>query len=251
MQVIDYRSSFTINYSARDGSPKNICRTLILAKCALINEQTGESGEYFLGKACIGEHMYMDIGIAQEPTSEVSVIFNESETSLQKKFVNHEDDVVQSGPWGMKHRGFDGGYAYSTDLQFILTATDARPLATPQEIARSTLAGEPMVGRTTLSDGGLGWSALLEYPIVYVNLQPGHDRFQVDVGPVLYPDLSSTPDMLVDRLRFAYIMYNSFDEAEFAIRVPTSVAEGQPAETLHYSRVIKVAATHQVFSLAV
>ena len=251
MQVIDYRSSFTINYSARDGNQNNICRTLILAKCALTNEQTGETGEYFLGKACIGEHMYMDIGIAQVPTSEVSVIFNESETSLQKKFANHEDDVIQSGPMGIRRKGFDGGYAYSTDLQFILPQSEARPLATPMEISRSTLAGEPMVGRTTLSDGGQGWSAVLEYPIVYMNLQPGHDRVQVDVGPVLYPDFSSTSHTQVDRLRFAYIMYNRLDEAEFAIRVPTRVAEDQPAETLHYSRVVKVAATHQVFSLAV
>jgi hypothetical protein len=216
----------------------------------LTNRQTGESFDYFLGKECIGEHMYLDIGIAQVPTSEVAVIFNRDETSLQKRFVSHEDDIVQSGPHGIKRKGFAGGYSNSTDLQFILKETEARPLTSPRQVSESMLAGEPMVGRTTLDGNKSGWRAVLEYPLVYMNVHPSLEKFQIDVGPILYPDLESSAETLIDRLQFAYVLYNTFDEAEFAIRVPTKVAGGHGAETLHYSKVVSAPVTNEIFSLA-
>ena len=249
MNILDYRNCFTLNHSARDGVAKNICRTQLLAKCTLSNRQTSETFDYFLGKECIGEHMYLDIGIGQVPTSEVAVIFNPSETSLQKKFVDHNDDVVQSSPFDAMRKGFDGGYSNATELQFILDEAEGTPLTAPQTISQAMMAGAPMVGRTTLEGGESGWSAALEYPLAYMNVQPDFEVFQVDMGPILYPDFDSTAEMLIDRLRFAYVMYNTFDEAEFAIRVPTKVAEGESAETLHYSKVIKVPATNEVFRI--
>ena len=251
MKILDYRNCFTINHSAHNGVLKNICRTQLLAKCTLINRHTDESFDYFLGKECIGEHMYLDIGIAQVPTSEVAIIFNSEETSLQKKFANHDNDVVQSGAFAAKRKKFDGGYSYATDLQFILDEAEATSLSTPRAISEAMMAGAPMVGRTTLDGGDSGWSAILEYPLSYMNVQPDFEVVQVDMGPILYPDFDSTAVMIVDRLRFAFVMYNTFTEAEFAIRVPTKVAEGQSAQALHYSKVVKVPATNEVFTLAV
>ena len=45
-------------------------------------------------------------------------------------------------------------------------------------------------------------------------------------------------------------MYNELDTVEFAVRVPTPVAEGQNLETLHYSRVVQMPASNQLFTLA-
>ena len=228
----------------------NTCRSQVLASCTLTDIETGTSWEYYLGKECIGEHMYKEIGIAQVPTSEVCVIFGRGESSLQKKFANHEDDVVQSGPTDVPRKGFAGGYAYWTDLQFGLTAVDARPLPGTEDITAATLAGEAIVGRTELSDPERGWKATLGYPVSYINVHPPEGRFQVDVGPVLYPDLASTEEWVVDRLRLAYVMYNQLDEVEFALRAPTAVVEGQEAATLHYAEVVKESAKSELFSLA-
>ena len=107
-----------------------------------------------------------------------------------------------------------------------------------------------MVGRTTLDDPDCDWQAVLEYPIPYVNVHPPARRFQVDVGPILYPDLTSTKPSLVEHFEYAYVMYNDFETAEFALRVPTQVVEGQSATTLHYSEVGKKPARHALFSLS-
>ncbi len=68
----------------------------------------------------------------------------------------------------------------------------------------------------------------------------------MDVGPILFPDFASTEDMIVDRIQLAYVLYNQLDEVEFAIREPTMVIDGQSAETLHYSNVVKTAARSEI-----
>ena len=251
MKVIDYRSSFTINITADEGGENNTCRTQLLAKCALTNDDSGQSEEYFLGKDCIGEYMYKDRGIAQEPTSTVGVIFGEKESSLLKKFANHESDVIQTGAQGARKKTFAGTYAYSKELNFKLKVTEGRPLKTSDEIIRSTLDCEPMVGRTMLSDEEGKWHAVLEYPLYYMNVHPPEGRFQVDVGPIVYPDFNLKEEKPIEHLQLAYVMYNQLDAVEFAIRVPTPVVDGQSAETLHYSKVIKMSAQSELFSLAV
>ena len=83
-----------------------------------------------------------------------------------------------------------------------------------------------------------------------MNVHPPDNRFQVDVGPVLYPGSGSKAAFLVERLQLAYAMYNEFDGAEFALRVPTRGAAAAPGETLHYSEVVKRLARHQVVNAA-
>lgn len=108
--VLDYSRSFAINTSAQDGVERNTCRTQLLARCTL-PDATGAAREFFLGKECIGEYMYQECGIAQEPTSEVCIIFSTEDSSLLKKFANHESDVEQAGEMAVPRKGFDGSYA--------------------------------------------------------------------------------------------------------------------------------------------
>lgn len=252
MNVFDYGNSHIITVGAMDGVDMNTCRTQVLASCALTNIETAETHEFYLGKECIGEYMYEDSGIAQVPTSEVGIIFSKGDSSLWKRFADHENDIVQSGPWDVLRKTFAGGYAYWTDLQFLLKSVDARALSGSEEIAAATMAGEAIVGRTELDGSAHGWKATLEYPVNYVNVHPPAGRFQVDVGPILVPDFSctSTEDLIVDRLRLAFVLYNRLDEVEFAIREPTVVSEGRSGKTLHYSKVVKTAAKSTLFSLS-
>ena len=245
-QVLDYSRSFAINTSARDGVEQNTCRTQLLARCSLPDD-AGVVRDFFLGKECIGEYMYLDRGIAQVPTSEVCIIFSAEDSSLLKKFVNHDNDVIQAGEMTVARRGFDGSYANWTSLRFVCDWRVARPLSSTEAVIEATLAGEPMIGRTTLTSEA-GSEAVLEYPIPYVNVHPPDNRFQVDVGPILYPDTGSTAALMVERFQLAYVMYNEFDRGEFALRVPTRVAADQPGDTLHYSEVIRTSARHELFS---
>ena len=250
MEVLDYHRCFTLHTSAIDGEEINTCRTQILARCDLVNEETGEAGEFFLGKACIGEHMYMEGGITQVPTSEVCVVFSEDRTMLLKRFADHGNDVIQIGRLGEKKRLFDGRYAYGTDLRLDLQWAPARRLENPDEIIQAVLSSEIMVGRTILQDEESHWRTLIEFPVVYMNVHPPARRFQVDVGPVLFPDFRKPAESLIARLELAYVLFNEFDRVELAVRVPTRISEDQEAETLHYSRVVYLSARNELFSLS-
>ena len=249
MNVLDYNRSYTIVTSAQDGVEMNTCRSQILASCT-VTDNSERPVTYYLCKECIGEHMYKEIGIAQVPTSEVCTIVVEHESSLRKKFANHGDDVIQSGSNDVRRKGFAGGVAYWTDLRFQLRSAEARLLPAVDDIVVSTLGGETLVGMTRLADPERGWEARLEYPIPYMNVHPPENRFQVDVGPILYPDFTSAAELVVDRLQFAYVMYNQLDEAEFALRVPTAIGDDSSVATSHYAHVVKVSAPSELYALA-
>ena len=246
-QVRDYSRSFAVNTSARNGKELNTCRTQLLASCALLDE-ADNSREFFLGKECIGEYMYQESGIAQVPTSEVCTIFSSQDSSLLKKFANHAYDIVQAGEMTVARQGFDGSYANWTSLRFIQKWRTARLLSSIDAIIDATLAGETMVGRTIITTQN-GREAVLAYPIPYMNVPPLDRRFQADVGPILFPQTHFTTTWMVERMQLAYVMFNELNSAEFALRVPTRVVANKPEETLHYSHIIKMEATHQLFGL--
>ena len=250
MDVLDYRTCFVFSTSAIEGVEQNTCRTQILAQCDLANDETGFRATFYLGKACIGEHMYMEGGIAQIPTSEVCVVFSEGRNMLVKKFADHDNDLVQIGSLGDKHRLFDGRYAYGISQRVQLERVPSRLLASPDDIIQATLDAEPMVGRTTIRDEGSGWWPLIEFPVVYMNVHPPTRAYQVDVGPVLFPDFTALGEDPLAGLQLAYILYNGPDQAEFAVRVPTRVADDREAVTLHYSHVVHASTTNELYSLS-
>jgi len=248
MHILDYNRCSAINTAAVDGIEVNTCRTRILARCELTDEESGQHEDFYLGKACIGENMYVGEDITQLPPSEVSIIFHERYYKLIKKAANHKDDIVQVQPHDKKVQRHDGKYVYWTDFSLDLKNVSARPLETADEIVKATLEDEPMVGRTTVADRDRKWRAVLEYPIIYMNVHVPSKRFGVDVGPVLFPDFSSTATPLISRMELAYIMYQRLDRAEFAVRVATRLTENDGPETSHYSKIIIMEAKNELFS---
>jgi len=246
VDVLDYRSSFVINTSAIDGTEVNTCRTQILARCVVRNESTGEVGDFFLGKECISEAMYKDTHVAHIPTSEASIIFSDVTSALNKKFADHSNDISQVGSGKTRRLLHDGRYAYWSDVKFHLSKVTKCPLKSRKEIIKATLSCKPMTGRTTIVSGNGVWRAVVEYPIMYMNVHPPDHGFQVDAGPVLVPNFFSNNTELVSRLDYAYVMYNQMGKAEFVIRKPTRV---DGSETMHYSEVLQMKATNQLYML--
>jgi hypothetical protein len=247
--VTDYRNSFIVNTSAIDGRPCNTCRTQALAGCRLINDETGETKSYYLGKACIGEHMYLDGGIAQVPTSEVCVIFGEQRYKLLKKFADHRDDVIQIARPDEEAKLFDGRTAVWTDMRFEIRRVPARRLEGVEAVIRATDQLKPLLAQTVIEGAGGASRAVLEYPIPYMNFTPGGGAFQVDVGPVLFAGTHSGAAEGIEEIELAYIMYRDLSRAEFVVRVATPVAQDSGLQTLHYSKIIHTDARSTIYCL--
>ncbi|MCX6994187.1 MAG: hypothetical protein NT011_13740 [Kiritimatiellaeota bacterium] len=254
MKTHDFRNCYVFSTSGDEsGVLLNTCRSQILSHCEIINQETGEQEEFFLAKECIGEHCYPEGGIAQIPTAEVCIIFTRGGFKLIKKFADHKTDIIQIKRLGEKAASFTGQQFHLKSLDFHLKLVEGYSLETRDEIIKSTLESDPIVARTTLWDAKKRWRAVIEYPVVYMNVHTQRRKFQIDVGPVLFPDCiskkSSAP--FIACMELAYIMYQEFDRAEFAVRAPTSLGEGNGLETLHYSKVIHTSAKNELFRLKV
>jgi hypothetical protein len=82
-----------------------------------------------------------------------------------------------------------------------------------------------------------------------MNIHPPIKGFQVDVGPILFPDFAAAQDPTVSMFELAYILYNRLDKAEFAVREPTYPAAVNGVQVMHYAKVQYVNVRNELFSL--
>jgi hypothetical protein len=132
-----------------------------------------------------------------------------------------------------------------------MVTVPARPLPAYQDVVDATLQGAPIVARTNIEGKESLLRAELEYPIRTMNFHPERVRFQVDTGPLIFPDLESDAETTIERCKLAHTVYNTFDYAEFVCKRPTPlvVAEKTVATIFHYSEYHRLHVTNALFAI--
>ena len=83
-------------------------------------------------------------------------------------------------------------------------------------------------------------------------LAPGQRvRFQVDTGPLIFPDLTNDAEQLIDCCYLAHTVYNTFTYAEFVGKQPTPlIIDGREATSIyHYSKYWQLDVTNELYSI--
>ncbi len=205
---------------------QNWVRILIDARCTIHDERNGTSEEVYLIAPCRTEWMYRDTELIQDPSGEYRVIFTQDRQLSVGKHIDESRERAGSVPTSS-----------FTSLEFKITTVDATPLPDDAAIIEASQGMRPMVAKTEIADAGSGMRAVLEYPIRTMNYNLPHTRFQVDTGPLVFPDFSLETEHLLDRCKLAHTVYNTLDYAEFVCKQPTPlVKDGQEvASVFHYS----------------
>jgi hypothetical protein len=73
--------------------------------------------------------------------------------------------------------------------------------------------------------------AIIEYPGKTMNRHQVRNLYQVDTGPVAFPDLSRRYRPKAEGLSPAFVVFNAPDAADFVLEVPTVVGK----EQIHHS----------------
>jgi len=125
-------------------------------------------------------------------------------------------------------------------------------LTTWDDIARATADAVPMVSQTEIVNNETGLRAIIECPVKTVNIQPEKKQYQVDTGPIAFPDLDERHDPLIDALSLAFVAFNAPHFADFVIEQVIPVVEegGGKHEVYHYSNPVSMPATNRVFAVA-
>ena len=88
----------------------------------------------------------------------------------------------------------------------------------------------------------------MEYPVKTMNTNRANDIYQVDTGPVAFPDLSQRHVRHIDTLSLAFVVFNAPHFADFVLEAPTRVGDEQ---VYHYSKLVSLAAVKQALRGAI
>lgn len=228
---------------ARHNIPNgNKARIQIEAIIDVIAEESGAGERFVLIAPCRTEWVYAEDKLFQIPSGEYRCIFS------LKDERNVGRSLTVTGAPSRGHPVKDTFRSLTIDIKPFARA---RELKTAADICAGTASNLPLVARTELRDAKRKERYVLEYPIKTMNYRPETPSFQVDTGPLLVPDFSSTAAAAIDRLEMAHIAYNRLDRAEFILRRPTPIPDKDGKEAnrvLHYSEVVEHPARTQMFN---
>jgi hypothetical protein len=130
-------------------------------------------------------------------------------------------------------------------------AAEVTRLDTFERIRDATAAGLPIVTQTEIRDDKTGLRAVIECPSKTMNISLVQKMYQVDTGPIAFPDLTKRFDVPIDCLSVAFIVFNAPHFADFIIERPTPVVENgqEECKIYHFSAPFSLPAKNVVLSL--
>ena len=141
--------------------------------------------------------------------------------------------------------------AFGSPVYRTKEAERTRLLDTNTAIREAAHAGLPLVSRSELENAENGLRATIECPLKTININDQRNLYQVDTGPLAWPDLAVTPARLVDTISLAFVAFNSFTSADFIVEAPTPIMEGgqETGKVHHYSQILRSPARNSIYSI--
>ncbi len=235
MTCLDYGRSFVCT-----NGPANAPQFWLESRCRLIDERAGTTEDYYQGASCKSEHTFAEKDLFQNPNYDFLPVFGKEDVAIFRRHSFCNENYVQY----VKAGNIWGG------PRFILKeAKGAREARDGAEIVRAALAGIPFVSRTEVWNAATGMRAVLECPVKTMNVNEAGGIYQVDTGPVLFPDLTQRYERKIEALRLAFVAFNAPDFADFVIEQPTPIVrDGKTVcEVYHYSGILSLPAKNTVF----
>ncbi len=237
-QVVDYAASYVTFVTTGRG---NLARLQIESRCVLLDENGELMEEFFQFASCKSEDTYAAENLFQDPNYDFSGIFSRDHYVIFRTRAPHSGDYAERGE--VRPR-------FENALFQIRTAPDIQVLAENPAIVAATLKGLPLVGRTEIHDEANGTRAIIEYPVKTMNVNDLRNLYQVDTGPLAFPEFTTTVERPIDRMELAYVAHNRPDEAYFVVQRPTTIVvdEAEVCEVCHYSDIRRLPAKNTLMA---
>lgn len=256
MQACDFRSSdmfFEVDHhkaitvTSKQPIPHNQVRIPLECRC----EVTGPGGgttHYVLTASCKTERVAVQQDVWLQPNADFCVVSSDEHFLILKRWQQCDISIERESSRMAAHierqvgRGDDAWTSHRRNVDLV----EARVLTSVEQIVAAVHGRRPLVSRTEfgLQDGG---RCLIEYPVKTINVSDRELNYQVDTGPVLYPDPDVGHEQFIGNFRLAYIAHNCPDWAELIVNVPTPIEGG--ARVHHFSRPLRVDAKNAVIEL--
>ncbi len=238
---IDYGKSFLCNTAEF-----NSVRMWIEGRTIIIDTNSGESTIYYQGAACKSENTFGEKDLFYVDNYDFTPVFGDGKVLVFRTRSSKRDDDRGRTTSPMKDMWGENPVIY-TPVPEIITELD-----TWEKIRDATAAGIPIVTQTEFSDKNTGLKAIIECPCKTMNISHPKKMYQIDTGPIAFPDISKRYDQQIDCLELAYIAFNKPHFADFVIKAPTAIMEGdkEVATVIHYSKILTIdGVINKIFAL--
>ena len=235
---LDYGLSFICN-----PADFNAVRFWVESRTTLIDEQAGTTMPFYQCASCKSEHTFAEKDLFHEDNYDFLPILGGDDWLLFRRpaylsdryrEVRNVEDI-----WGKPILKLREGSSVSV-------------LRTWEEVRDATAAAIPIVSQTELANPDTGLRAVIECPVKTMNISLENKLYQVDTGPVAFPDLTKRYDKAIECLSLAFLAFNAPDFADFVVEQPTPVRENgkEVTKVHHYSKPFSLPAKNRLLAVA-
>lgn len=243
---IDWNRKQSLTSSHKPPFTLNNARIHIESTCQITDRAGGAAETYVLGASCKTEYVGVNRDMWTEPNADFCIVLSAESFLILKSWDRNDKGVMRyPATLGEQPERQSGRVSDTYECVSInLRTAPAQKLDSAQAIIEATLADDVLVGRCafTLHDR---YDVEIDFPIKTMNANEREWIYQIDTGPILFPDLSADSGNLIDSFRLAYVAFNQADWAEFILQVPTALNEDISVN--HYSRVIQLNSQNSIF----
>jgi hypothetical protein len=238
MEVLDYGRSFVTFVTQGHG---NNARLQVESVCTLTDQRSGAVAEYLFFASCKSEHTFAPRDLFQKDNYDFCGVFAAEEYAIFRAHSAHTPHFREQGLWKGRFE----------EVRQRILRVPARALQGATQIVQASLADVPLVGRVEFESPDKAYLASLEFPIKTMNANDISMIYQVDTGPVPFPDFGADVTRQIERLWPAYVAYNAPDFSDFILQQALTVGQGSAQlEVTHYSGLISLPARTSVLALA-
>ncbi len=237
MRCLDYGLSFICNTAAM-----NSVRFWVESRTTITDEKTGQSTAYYQCGACKSENTFGLKDLFQQDNYDFTPILGGDHWLIFRRKVwlneNYRSVAKTEKLW-------------DKPILKLREAREVTELTTWEQIRDATAAAIPIVTQTELVGAETGLRAVIECPTKTMNVSLDKKMYQVDTGPIAYPDLSKRFDPPIECLSLAFIAFNAPDFADFVVEQPTPASKDGKGEcqVYHYSKPFSLKARNRVLAL--
>ena len=238
IECLDYGRSFICNTSTA-----NAVRFWVESRTLLYDDKAGTKLVIYQCGACKSERTFAKDNLLQADNYDFMPIYGGEDMLILRRHADVRDTYRQirkvKDVWGDPNMRLHYGKTVSE-------------LTTFEQIRDVTATEIPLVAQTEIANEETGLRCIMEYPIKTMNISIDHRIWQVDTGPIAFPDLTKRLDPPVDSVRLAFAVFNAPHFCDFVIEQPTAVLrDGQEVcQVYHYSNPVSFPAKNRVLSVA-
>ena len=236
MTPLDYGRSFLIGKGRA-----NEVRFWIESRTRIIDDREGICEDFYQTASCKSEHTFHEKDLFHRDNYDFLPIFSAGYGLIFRRHAYLSDRYRETLPYAEMFGGYD---------LHLVEGTVVRKLPSNAAIREQTYRFAPLVSQTEIRNDDTGLRALIECPVKTMNTRREDDLYQVDTGPLAFPDLSARPGRLVDCLALAFVAFNAPHFADFVIEAPTIVDPGHPdLQIHHFSKIVSLPARNRLFAV--